>query len=219
MAEIATLNTAVKEISTKLEQMHGEIRVVKGTVAEGATDSQALVSFFGKPLKTYSAVLKNGLKGQTVNGPKPKAPTIQGQMPGIIRPLEEVKEDVSAHKKSLIIIGIPEREMKEEDAYTYERDPDVIALKQLFADCGFADSTFEYLGRLGRKRSDGSATVLKVDFESAAPVNSILVGKRGFKGKEQWAKVRIRQSLPLAERQPLWLCFCRAAQLNAERKG
>ncbi|MCP4489483.1 MAG: hypothetical protein GY820_19540 [Gammaproteobacteria bacterium] len=33
------------------------------------------------------------------------------------------------------------------------------------------------------------------------------------------AKVRIRRSLPLAERQALRLCFCRAAQLNAERKG
>ncbi|MCP4493221.1 MAG: hypothetical protein GY820_38855 [Gammaproteobacteria bacterium] len=109
--EIGTLTTAVKEISEKLEEMKGEIRVVKGTVAEGATDSQALVSFFGKPLKTNSAVLKNGLKGQqTVNAcPKPKAPTIQGQLPVCIsRPLEEVKEDVAAHKKSLIIIGIPE---------------------------------------------------------------------------------------------------------------
>ncbi len=163
--------------------------------------------------------MKNGLKGLPVNGPKPKAPTIHGQLPGISRPLEEVKEDVAAHKKSLIVIGIPEKAVKEEDAYTYERDPDVIALKQLFADCGFADSTFAYLERLGRKRSDGSARVIKVDFESAARVNSILEGKRGLKGKEQWAKVRIRRSLPLAERQALRLCFCRAAQLNAERKG
>ncbi|MCP4493026.1 MAG: hypothetical protein GY820_37870 [Gammaproteobacteria bacterium] len=47
--EIGTLTTAVKESSEKLEEMKGEIRVVKGTVAEGATDSQALVSFFRRP--------------------------------------------------------------------------------------------------------------------------------------------------------------------------
>ncbi|MCP4486053.1 MAG: hypothetical protein GY820_01840 [Gammaproteobacteria bacterium] len=214
MAEIATLNTTVKGIAKKLEQMQGEIHAVKGTVAEGATDSQALVSFFGTPLKTYSAVLKNGLKNETVSGPKPKAPTIQGQLPGLSRPMEEVREDVAAHKKSLIVIGLPEKEWENKD----EKDPDVIALDNLFADCGSpADFEYDY-ERLGRKRRDGSTRVLKVDFDSVARVNSILAGKRNLKGKEQWAKVRIRRSLPLAERQALRLCFCRAAQLMASRK-
>ncbi|MCP4486834.1 MAG: hypothetical protein GY820_05875 [Gammaproteobacteria bacterium] len=188
----------MKEISEKLEEMKGEIRVVKGTVAEGATDSQALVSFFGKPLKTYSAVLKNGLK--TVNAcPKPKAPTIQGQLPGICRPLQEVKEDVAAHKKSLIIIGIPEIEMKEDD---YD-DPDVIALKQLFADCGFANPSFPYLERLGRKRSDGSARVIKVDFESARRVSIPFWRVRGVsKGKNSGQRFESVGRCPLLRGRP-----------------
>ncbi len=57
------------------------------------------MSFFGTPLKTYSTVLKNGLKNETVSGPKPKAPTIQGQLPGLSRPMEEVREDVAAHNE------------------------------------------------------------------------------------------------------------------------
>ncbi|MCP4488571.1 MAG: hypothetical protein GY820_14855, partial [Gammaproteobacteria bacterium] len=165
--------------------MQGEIRVVKGTVTDGATDSQALVSFFGQPLKTYSAVLKKGLKNESVNGPKPRAPTIRGQLPGLSRPLEEVREDVVAHKKSLIVIGMPEKESQGKE----EKDPDVVTLDQLFVDCG-SSADFEYdYERLGRKRHDGSGRVLKVDFDSVAQVNSILAGKRNLKGKEEWAKV------------------------------
>ncbi|MCP4473033.1 MAG: hypothetical protein GY821_00365, partial [Gammaproteobacteria bacterium] len=160
------------------------------------------------------AVLKKGLKNESVNGPKPRAPTIRGQLPGLSRPLEEVREDIVAHKKSLIVIGIPEKESQGKE----EKDPDVVALDQLFADCG-SSADFEYdYERLGRKRHDGSARVLKVDFDSVAQVNSILAGKRNLKGKEEWAKVRIRRSLPLAERQALRLCFCRAAQLMAVRE-
>ncbi len=64
-------------------------------------DSQALVSFFGKPLRTHPAVLKNGLKNETVTVnalANPKAPTIQGQLAGVSRPLEETseREDVAA---------------------------------------------------------------------------------------------------------------------------
>ncbi len=123
MAEIATLNTAVKGISKKLEQMQGEIHTVKGTVAEGATDSRAFVSFFGNPLKTYSAVLKSGLRNETVGGPKcQRRPQFRAAAAGSqSSPGRDVREDVAAHKKSLIVIGMPEKENENND----EKDPDL----------------------------------------------------------------------------------------------
>ncbi|MCP4491906.1 MAG: hypothetical protein GY820_32070 [Gammaproteobacteria bacterium] len=209
LAEIAILNTAVKEISTKLDDLGS---VVAEPLAKASADTTALVDFFGSEVKLYSTVLKGAKKAdQRLKVQPPSFP---------LTALNSVSSEVASaeqhgHKKSIIIVGVSESGEQLRDS---AKAADLAVVKELLSDCG-VDFVADECFRLGRLLPNQSRPrLLKVVFGAESEVVTILSRKVNLKGKEKWNSVRIRRSMIKSERVHLSLCLARAQQLNSTRK-